>query len=221
MYGISEVDGILADLGVSSHQFDAPERGFSTRYDSLLDMRMSQEGEKTARNILDQYTESELQAIFSSYGEIRNSRTLARAILSARANSPIKTVDQLNEICKAVAPKQKLNKYLAQVYQSIRIEVNEEMVALEEMLIESFKVLTTGGRLVMISYHSLEDRLVKNMVNYGNAKGEAQKDFFGNLLRPMKPVNRKPLVPSDEELKDNPRSRSAKLRIAERIENND
>jgi 16S rRNA (cytosine1402-N4)-methyltransferase len=221
MYGVSKVDGILADLGVSSHQFDAPERGFSTRYNSLLDMRMSKEGEKTAGNILAKYTETELQNIFSSYGEIRNSRTLARTIISARANTPITTVEQLNDICQTVAPQKKINKYLAQVYQSLRIEVNEEMDVLEEMLSESFKALSTGGRMVMIAYHSLEDRLVKNMVNYGNAKGVAKKDFYGNLLRPLQPVNRKPMVPSEEELKDNPRSRSAKLRIAERIEDND
>lgn len=221
MYGISTVDGILADLGVSSHQFDAPERGFSTRHNSMLDMRMSQYGEKTARSILEQYSESELQNIFSAFGEIRNSRTLARTIISARVNAPITTVEQLNDICKAVAPKQKINKYLAQVYQSLRIEVNEEMLALEEMLSECFKALSMGSRMVMISYHSLEDRLVKNMINFGNARGEAQKDFYGNLLRPLQPVNRKPIIPSGEELKDNPRSRSAKLRIAERIEDND
>ena len=221
MHGVSELDGILADLGVSSHQFDSPVRGFSTRFDSLLDMRMNQEGEPSAVTILNEYEESRLQAIFSSYGEIRNARTLARAIISNRINTKISTVEQLNEICRAFAPGYKLNKYLAQVYQAIRIEVNQEIEALEEMLLESFKILKPGGRLAIISYHSIEDRMVKNMIKYGNKKGVAQKDFYGNLLRPMNPVFRKPIIPSEIELKKNPRSRSAKLRIAERIEYDD
>ena len=220
MHGITEVDGILADLGVSSHQFDAPERGFSTRYDAKLDMRMNQEGSDTASKILNEYSESDLQSIFSSYGEIRNAKTLARAISAARINNPIETVDQLNAVCRNLAPGKKYNKYLAQVYQSLRIEVNHEMEALQEMLSESCQALRLGGRLVVISYHSLEDRLVKNIMNYGNIEGEAQKDFYGNLLRPLVPVNRKPLTPNKTELEKNPRSRSAKLRIAERVKDN-
>jgi len=220
MYGVSSVDGILADLGISSHQINSAERGFSTRFDALLDMRMSQEGDLTAAIILNEYTEQQLQAMFSEYGEVRNARTLAKTIASARNQFRISTVEQLNEICQPFAPKQKRNKYLAQVYQALRIEVNQEMIALEEMLQESIKVLKPGGRIAAISYHSLEDRLVKNMTNYGNKSGEAQKDFFGNLIRPLKPINKKPITPSEPELIQNPRSRSAKLRIAERIKEN-
>lgn len=217
MYGIKEVDGIIADLGVSSHQFDAAERGFSTRLDAELDMRMNQASARTARQVINEYSEQELHRIFGVYGEVRNARTLAHTIVAARVSRPIKTVNELKEVAVKLAPRGKENKYLAQVFQALRIEVNEEVKALKEMLEQAVEVLSPGGRMVMISYHSLEDRLVKNLIMKGKVEGEVEKDFYGNMIRPLKAINKKPLQPSAEELSRNSRARSAKLRIAEKL----
>jgi 16S rRNA (cytosine1402-N4)-methyltransferase len=216
MYNIKQVDGILADLGVSSHQIDAPERGFSTRFEARLDMRMDQKGKLTAANILNNYREEELTEIFSKYAEIRNSRTLAKAIIIARSVELINNSEQLKHIILPLAQRRKENQYMARVYQALRIEVNDEMTALREMLEQTANVLAPGGRLVVMSYHSLEDRLVKYYMNTGNFKGEQEKDFYGNLIRPLKPVVRKPMTASVEELERNNRARSAKLRVAEK-----
>ena len=216
MYNIRQVDGILADLGVSSHQIDAPERGFSTRFEADLDMRMDQKGKLTAADILNDYAEEALTGIFSRYAEIRNSKTLAKAITTARGVEPVKTSDQLKKIILPLAQRGRENKYMARVYQALRIEVNDEMAALEEMLAQTADALAPGGRLVVMSYHSLEDRLVKYYMNTGNFRGEQEKDFYGNLIRPLKPITRKPIIASIEELERNNRARSAKLRIAEK-----
>ncbi len=216
MYNIKQVDGILADLGVSSHQIDAPERGFSTRFEAHLDMRMDQKGKLTAADILNNYREEELTEIFSKYAEIRNSRTLAKAIVAARGGESINTSEQLKRIILPLAKRGKENQYMARVYQALRIEVNDELAALREMLEQTAEVLAPGGRLVVMSYHSLEDRLVKYYMNTGNFRGEQEKDFYGNLIRPLKPVVRKPITASIEELERNNRARSAKLRIAEK-----
>lgn len=213
LYREEKVDGILADLGVSSHQFDVGERGFSTRLEGQLDMRMDSAGQKTAEEVVNTYSESQLIHLFSYFGDIKNARTLAKSILQARQLSPIRTTRQLAEIAEKVAPKGKQAKYLAQLFQAIRIEVNEEMEALKEMLVQAVEVLKPGGRLVVMSYHSLEDRLVKNLMNTGNLEGKVEKDFYGNLIRPLEPVHRKPIVPSEEEISINSRARSAKLRI--------
>ncbi len=217
MYGIKEVDGIIADLGVSSHQFDEAGRGFSTRLDAELDMRMNQSATRTARQVVNEYNEQELHRILGMYGEVRNARTLANAIVSARVGKPIKTVNELKDVVIKYAPKRKENRYLAQVFQALRIEVNQEMEALKEMLLQAAEVLKPGGRFVAISYHSLEDRLVKNLIMKGNVEGVEEKDFYGNSNKPLKAINRKPLLPSEEELKQNSRARSAKLRISEKL----
>lgn len=217
-HGIGEVNGVLADLGVSSHQFDQPDRGFSTRFDSDLDMRMDQEGGKTAQDLLNELPEKELIHIFSFYGEIKNSRTLASRICAERAKKEIQTSTELKRIATELAPRNKDFKYLAQVFQALRIVVNDEMSALEEMLDQTGSVIKEGGRLVAISYHSLEDRMIKNYMSKGNVKGTVEKDFYGNLKRPFEPITRKPITPSDEEIKSNNRARSAKLRIAVRKE---
>lgn len=216
MLGANPIDGLLADLGVSSHQFDIPDRGFSTRFDGPLDMRMNPQQKISASNLLNTSTQEELTSIFKLYGEISNAWKLAEAIVMERELIPFKTTDQLKNVAKKFTPEKKLNQYLAQVFQAIRIEVNSELEALKELLIQSTEVLKTNGRLVFISYHSLEDRLVKNFFKTGNFEGIPEKDFYGNLLRPLDPVNRKVITPSNEELKENPRSRSAKLRIAEK-----
>ena len=216
LHGVKAVDGILADLGVSSHQIDEAARGFSTRFEGDLDMRMDQKGEKTASSIINGYEENDLIRVFSAYGEIKNSRTLARQIVEERNIEPIKTTSELNELIRPLARRGKENQYLAQVYQALRIEVNDEMAALEEMLVATAEILKPGGRLVVMSYHSLEDRPVKFYINTGNLQGKQEKDFYGNLLRPLTPVNRKPILASDEELARNNRARSAKLRIAEK-----
>ena len=210
------VDGILADLGVSSHQFDTGSRGFSTRFEGSLDMRMDQKAELDAFKVINSYSEQSLIHVLSYYGEIKNARTLAKAIVQSRLSTPIVTTDQLRNVAASVAPKGKLSKYLAQLFQAIRMEVNDELGALEEMLQQAVEVLKPGGRLVVMSYHSLEDRLVKNLMNTGDLKGKMEKDFYGNLIRPLDPVNRKPIVPSEEEIAGNSRARSAKLRIAEK-----
>ncbi len=217
MYKITAVDGILADLGVSSHQIDSAERGFSTRFNALLDMRMSREGRLTAKVVLDEYSEEELQRVFSAYGEIRNAKTLARAIVNQRRLEPIHTVNRLKEIAGALAPRGKEIQYMSRIFQALRIEVNEEMAALREMLSQAVNILKPKGRLVVISYHSLEDRIVKYMIKYGNLVGKPEKDFYGNLIRPMVPVVSKPVTPAADELAANSRARSAKLRIGEKI----
>ncbi|MEP1031912.1 16S rRNA (cytosine(1402)-N(4))-methyltransferase RsmH [Ekhidna sp.] len=213
LHGITEVDGILADLGVSSHQFDEPARGFTIRAEGVLDMRMDQAATKSAREVVNEYDERDLIHILSAYGEIRNARTLAREIVNFRMNQPVETNEQLKAIAMKNAPKGRDLKYLAQVFQAIRIEVNEELEALKEFLIQAGEVLKAEGRLVVMSYHSLEDRPVKNFINKGNIKGVDEKDFYGNPIRVLDPVNRKPIVPEAAEIKENSRARSAKLRI--------
>ncbi|ELR71863.1 rRNA small subunit methyltransferase H [Fulvivirga imtechensis AK7] len=217
MYGVKAVDGILGDLGVSSHQIDDAERGFSTRFDAELDMRMDRSAAKTARQVINEYSQEELHRILGMYGEVRNAKTLAAAIVAARVNAEISTINDLKHILSRYAKRGKENKYYAQVFQAIRIEVNEELKALEEMLEQSSEVLTKGGRLVIMSYHSLEDRLVKNFIQKGKLAGEVEKDFYGNVIRPFEAVTRKPTTASDEEIKENNRARSAKLRIAEKL----
>jgi 16S rRNA (cytosine1402-N4)-methyltransferase len=214
--GISSVDGILADLGISSWQIDQADRGFSTRLDGKLDMRMDNQQELRAGQVVNDYDEEQLADIFYLYGEIENSRQLAREIVRQRAVQPVQTTYQLVAIASRFAPRGKENQYLARVFQAIRIEVNEELEALKEMLQQVPDLMCTGGRIVVISYHSLEDKLVKNYFNTGNFEGKEEKDFFGNLLSPLKPVSRKATRPSEEEINDNPRSRSAKLRAAEK-----
>ncbi len=220
-HGVTQVDGILADLGVSFHQFDKADRGFSTRFESDLDMRMDQRQRKSAIQVINESSEADLIHLLSAYGEIKNARTLASRIVQMRTTQKLERTEQLKEAALQVAPKGKEVKYLAQLYQAIRIEVNDEMGAVKEMLEQSIEVLKPGGRLVVISYHSLEDRLVKNFVNAGNFKGKQEKDFYGNLLRPLDPVSRKPIVPTQEEINVNNRSRSAKLRIAEKRNGNE
>ncbi len=216
LHGASSVNGILADLGVSSHQFDQPERGFSIRFDADLDMRMDQSGELTAKKVLNAYSEEELHRIFGLYGEIQNAKTLAKIIITARLSKPIETVADLKSAIIALIPKGKENKYLAQVFQALRIEVNQELEALKEFLTQAVDILKIGGRLVVMSYHSLEDRLVKNFITKGKFRGELEKDFYGNAVKPLEAVTRKAVVASVEEIKQNNRARSAKLRIAEK-----
>ncbi|MCX2742656.1 16S rRNA (cytosine(1402)-N(4))-methyltransferase RsmH [Mangrovivirga sp. M17] len=217
LYGINKVDGVLADLGISSHQIDVPERGFSTRYEAQLDMRMDQNTNLTAEEIVNTYSESQLHRILGIYGELKNARTAAATIVSHRINKRIQTVNQLKEVLQKCTPRGKENKYLAQVFQALRIEVNDEMKALEDFLMQTAEVIRPGGRLVVMSYHSLEDRLVKNFIAKGNFQGQPEKDFYGNLIRPFEPVNRKPIIASEEEVAENSRARSAKLRIGERL----
>lgn len=216
LYGVKEVDGILADLGISSHQIDEPSRGFSTRFEGKLDMRMGGDIKLTAREILNTYEESRLHKIFGIYGEVKNARTLAQAVVSQRAIKPFETTTEFKAFLQRYAPKGKEFKYFAQVFQALRIEVNDEMGALEDMLTQSVDVLKTDGRLVVMSYHSLEDRMVKNFINKGKFQGEVEKDFFGNLIRPLEPLTRGALVADENEVSQNPRARSAKLRIAKR-----
>ncbi|WP_226390732.1 16S rRNA (cytosine(1402)-N(4))-methyltransferase RsmH [Penaeicola halotolerans] len=218
-YGVKEVDGILADLGISSHQIDEASRGFSTRFDAALDMRMDRQAGKSAQEVIASYSESELHKILGIYGEVKNAKTLAAAICSARVNKPIETIADFKAVLQKFAPRGKENKYFAQVFQAIRIEVNDEMGALEEMLSQSIEVLKPGGRLVVMSYHSLEDRMVKNFINKGKVFGEVEKDFYGNQLKPFNAITRKPVLASADELAQNSRARSAKLRIAEKVEN--
>ncbi|MGA0556887.1 16S rRNA (cytosine(1402)-N(4))-methyltransferase RsmH [Larkinella sp. VNQ87] len=217
LYKIEQVDGILADLGISSHQIDTPERGFSTRFDADLDMRMSQSGELTARKVINEYPEDQLHKIFGMYGEVINARTLANVIVASRVNRPIETINDLKAVLQRYAPRGKENKYYAQVFQALRIEVNQELVTLEEFLTQVPEVLAPGGRLVVMSYHSLEDRLVKNFIKSGNFRGNVEKDLYGNELKPLQSVTRKPIEASAEEVDRNPRARSAKLRIAEKV----
>ncbi len=214
--GITHVNGILADLGVSSHQFNVDSRGFSTRTDGPLDMRMSQNGVKTAQHIVMTYSEDQLKQMFWLYGELKSAGKIARQLFLKREEFSIDTTEKLKEALLPVTPRFDDYRFLAQVFQALRIEVNEELTALEELLKQSIEILEPEGRLVVISYHSLEDRMVKNIMRSGNLKGEQEKDFFGNLIRPLEPVNRKPIIPDSSEIEKNNRARSAKLRVAQR-----
>ena len=216
LLGISKVDGILGDLGVSSHQFDEGSRGFSIRGDYPLDMRMNQSSDIDAKHIVNTYEEDELISILRKYGEVKSPGKVAGTICRARSRKEINTTGELNEILIPIAPHRKENKFLAQIYQAIRIEVNNEMDVLEKFLQQTTEILKPQGRLVIMSYHSLEDRLVKNFMKRGSFDGKIEKDFFGNILKPFTEINRKPITPTEEELEINNRSRSAKLRIAER-----
>ncbi len=210
------VDGLLADLGVSSHQFDTPARGFSTRFDGPLDMRMDADVGPTAADVLNDYKETDLHRIFGMYGEVTNARTLAATVAQARRGRPLATIQDLKKAIQGVMPRGKENKYLAQVFQALRIEVNQEMQALQEMLLQTAEVLRPGGRLVVLSYHSLEDRLAKNFIAKGKFFGEVEKDFFGHETKPFTALNRRPEEASAEEVALNSRARSAKLRVAVR-----
>lgn len=215
-YGVEEVDGILADLGVSSHHFDDSERGFSFRFDGQLDMRMNKRAGMTAADIVNTYDEERLANLFYLYGELKNSRKLASVLVKARAVQPIVTIGDFLNLVKPLFGREREKKELAKVFQALRIEVNHEMEALKEMLQAATEALKPGGRLVVITYHSLEDRLVKNLMKTGNVEGKTEQDFFGNRQTPFRLVNNKVILASDEEVNRNPRSRSAKLRIAEK-----
>ncbi len=215
-HDVEEVDAVLADLGVSSHHFDDSERGFSFRFDGKLDMRMNKRAGMTAAEVVNTYDEERLANIFYLYGELKNSRKLASAITKARSNKQIVTIGDFLDIVKPMFGREREKKELAKVFQALRIEVNQEMEALKEMLYAATEALKPGGRLVVITYHSLEDRMVKNMMKTGNIEGKAEQDFFGNVQTPFRLVNNKVIVASDEEVARNPRSRSAKLRIAEK-----
>ncbi len=215
--GINKVNGILADLGISSHQIDDGARGFSTRFDGPLDMRMDQHAKTTAAKILSSYSEAELHKIFGMYGELKNAKTAAKTVVAQRAMNPMKTTLDLKTVLQSIAPRGKENKYFAQVFQALRIEVNEEMQALQGFLHQSGEVMEKGGRLVVMSYHSLEDRMVKNYIGTGKTFGDVEKDFFGNKIKPFEAVTRKPVIAEAEEVKDNNRARSAKLRIAQKV----
>jgi 16S rRNA (cytosine1402-N4)-methyltransferase len=210
------VDGILADLGVSSHQFDIPERGFSTRFEADLDMRMDRNSGETAASVLNTYTEHELTSMFREYGEVENAKKLAWKIVSARKEQEILTVNAFKATIASCIPRGKENQYLAQVFQALRIEVNNELDVLKEFLMQTVDVLKENGRLVVISYHSLEDRLVKNFMAKGKFEGDVEKDFFGNVLKPLKAINKKTIVPTEDEIQSNNRARSARLRVAEK-----
>ncbi|MCX6305292.1 MAG: 16S rRNA (cytosine(1402)-N(4))-methyltransferase RsmH [Bacteroidetes bacterium] len=217
LHHASPVDGILADLGVSSHQIDQPERGFSTRFDGILDMRMDQKKKQTAKDIVNHYSEENLSNLLFTYGEIRNARKLASRIVEARKIKPVETTGALKEIANTCAERGKEFKYQAQIFQALRIEVNQEMESLRDFLKQATQALKPGGRLVVIAYHSLEDKLVKNYFRSGNFEGTVEKDFYGNVLAPLKVITRKAIVPADKEIEENNRSRSAKLRVAEKI----
>ena len=215
--GIKQVDGVLGDLGVSSHQFDTPERGFSTRFDGELDMRMNQNAKLSAKTIINEYEEADLARIFYDYGELSGSYRLAKEVVKARTEKQIETIDELKQIFSFI-PKMKENKFFAQMFQALRIEVNDEMAALKDMLMQCTDVIKPGGRLVIISYHSLEDRLTKRFMKNGMFEGEPERDVYGNWSAPFKPLQSKVIVPTQEEINENPRARSAKMRIAVRNE---
>ncbi len=216
-YQVEKIDGVLGDLGVSSHHFDDEERGFSFRYDSQLDMRMNRKAKQTAADILNNYDEQQLARIFYLYGELRTSRKIASSIVFARQKQPIETVNEFLQIMDRYTQRDKEKKVLAQAFQALRIEVNKELDALSEMLQQSVEHLSVGGRICIISYHSLEDRMVKNFFRSGNLEGKIEKDFYGNPITDLKIINRKVIIPTEEEQRRNPRSRSAKLRVAEKI----
>lgn len=215
--GVKQVDGVLGDLGVSSHQFDTPERGFSTRFDGELDMRMNQNAALSAKTIINEYEEEELARIFYDFGELQGSYRLAREVVKARADKQIETIEELKQVFSFI-PKMKENKFFAQMFQALRIEVNDEMAALKDMLTQCGEVIKPGGRLVIISYHSLEDRLTKRYMKNGMFEGEPERDMYGNWSAPFKPLQSKVIVPTQEEINENPRARSAKMRIAVRNE---
>jgi len=220
MEGVKKVDGILADLGVSSHQFDVAERGFSTRFEGELDMRMNPNSDLSAKEVVDNYSQENLANVLYKYGELKNSRRIANKIIDARSISEINTTKDLIAVIAEIVPEKHRNQFLARVFQAIRIEVNDEITALEEMLLSAVDILNPGGRLVVMSYHSLEDRLVKNLMKKGNLEGKMVKDFYGNPIKDLIEINRKVIVASSEEIADNSRARSAKLRVAEKINEN-
>lgn len=215
-YGVQQVDGILGDFGVSSHQFDVPERGFSTRFDANLDMRMSKQNTLSAYDVVNTYEQGELKRVFGLYGELKNAGSIAAAIVEKRAEQPIMTTEELKDGLRKFLPPYRENKILAQLYQAIRIEVNQEVAVLREFLLQTPELVKKGGRLSLISYHSLEDRLVKRFIRSGKFEGEVEKDFYGNPLVPFKKISGL-IVPSKEEIEVNSRARSAKLRIAEKL----
>lgn len=214
--GVAKVNGVLADLGISSHQIDSPERGFSTRFDGPLDMRMDKSISQTAAVVLNNYPEEDLHKIFGMYGELRNAKTVARLVVQHRVQKKFERTEDLKNVLKEVAPRGKEYKYFAQVFQALRVEVNDEMKALENFLHQCGEILETSGRLAVMSYHSLEDRMVKNYMQKGKVFGDVEKDFYGNPIKPFEVVNRKPLEATEEEIAANNRARSAKLRVAER-----
>lgn len=216
-YGVEHIDGLLADLGVSSHHFDDEERGFSFRFDAPLDMRMNERAGTTAADIVNRYSEEQLADVFYLYGEMKNSRRLASAIVKARAAHALQTIDDLLQVVKPLMPREREKKDLARVFQALRIEVNHEMDALREMLEAALSMLRPGGRLSVLTYHSLEDRMVKNFIRAGRIDGKIQQDFYGRRLTPWRAINNKVILPSQQEQEENPRSRSAKLRIAEKL----
>lgn len=216
-YGVDKIDGLMADLGVSSHQFDVDTRGFSFRFNAYLDMRMNKRAGMTAADVINGYDEQQLADIFYLYGELKQARRLASLIVSQRQQHPITTTGELLQVVEGLLKPERSKKEAAQLFQALRIEVNHEMEALREMLAGATEVLRSGGRLVVITYHSLEDRIVKNVMRAGNADGRIVQDFFGRTEAPLRPVNSRVIVPTDDELQRNPRSRSAKLRIAERV----
>ena len=220
MEGVIKIDGLLADLGVSSHQFDVSERGFSTRFDGPLDMRMNMNSNLSAKDVINDYSEEDLANVLYKYGELRNSRRIANKIAIAREISRINTTTELTDAVSDLSPEKFRNQFLARVFQAIRIEVNDEITALKEMLLSAEELLNLEGRLVVLSYHSLEDRLVKNLMKKGNLDGKVEKDFFGNPIKKLKEINSKVIVASDRETEENSRARSAKLRIAEKINDN-
>lgn len=211
------MDGILADLGVSSHHFDSPDRGFSYRTDGPLDMRMNRSAQLTAAEVVNSYQPERLKEILEQYGEVPNAKRVVGVICRERGRKPIETVQQLRDLVSPLFPAKTLNKELSKLFQAIRIEVNREIESLQRMIGQAADVLVPGGRFVVISYHSLEDRLVKNFFKSGNFEGEVSKDFYGNVISPFRLVNRKVIVPSDAEIEENPRARSAKLRIGEKV----
>jgi 16S rRNA (cytosine1402-N4)-methyltransferase len=214
---VEKVDGILADLGVSFHHFDEAQRGFSFRFEGKLDMRMNTRSPLTAEKVVNDYSEEQLADVFYLYGEMHNSRRIASAIAKARSTERIESIEQFLDVLKPFFPREREKKEMAKVFQALRIEVNKEMKVLQELLLQSVEALNENGRLVVLTYHSLEDRLVKNFIRSGNFEGKLEKDFFGNVLSPLKAINNKVIVASEEEVTRNPRSRSAKLRIAEKL----
>lgn len=216
-HGVEQVDGILADLGVSSHHFDDATRGFSFRFEGLLDMRMNKRAGMTAADVVNTYPEEQLADLFYLYGELKNSRKIASVLVKARSNQKIETIEDFLTLIRPLFGREREKKELAKVFQALRIEVNQEMEALKEMLQAATEVLKPGGRLAVITYHSLEDRMVKNIMKTGNVEGKLKQDFFGRIEAPLRPVNNRVIVPDDEEQERNPRSRSAKLRIAEKL----